>query len=125
MNCVPVPTLPLFPLAGAAGAAADAAGAAAGAGVAAAAIAADWDEKNAKAAMLFGWASPWPQPPSRVWAITGPAQRPELKPQHDEAQSASELQGPVMNWVPAEKARVVREERTKNVLVYIFVAVGK
>ena len=50
--------------------------------------------------MSLGWASPWPQPPSRVWAMTGPAHRPLLKPQQPDAQSASLEHGPVMNWVP-------------------------
>ena len=50
--------------------------------------------------MSLGWASPWPQPPSRVWAMTGPAHRPLLKPQQPDAQSASLEQLPVMNWVP-------------------------
>jgi len=55
---------------------------------------------SARAALLFGVASPWPQPPSRVWAMTGPAQRPLLTPQQAEAQSESDVQAPVMNWVP-------------------------
>ena len=32
--------------------------------------------------------------------MTGPAQRPLLKPQQPDAQSASLEHGPVMNWVP-------------------------
>jgi len=114
MNCVPVPTLPLFPEAAAAVVAAGGAAAAVAGGVAPAA-AADCDEKKARAAMLFGCASPWPQPPSRVWAITGPAHRPLLKPQHDEAQSASEEQGPVMNCVPCERTSRMRLSSRKTV----------
>ena len=33
--------------------------------------------------------------------MTAPAHLPELKPQQPDAQSASEAQTPVMNWVPA------------------------
>lgn len=36
----------------------------------------------------------------RSWATTGPAHLPDLKPQQPDAQSASEVQAPVMNWVP-------------------------
>src|SRR2546423_784139 len=53
-----------------------------------------------RAAVSLGCASPNPQPPSRSWAMTGPAHLPELKPQQPEAQSASLVQGPVMNCVP-------------------------
>lgn len=60
---------------------------------------------RARAALLFGVASPKPQPPSRCWAITAPAQRPVLKPQQPLAQSASLVQAPVMNWVPWVWAR--------------------
>ena len=57
-------------------------------------------EPRATAASSFGEESPNPQPPSRSWAMTAPAHLPELKPQHPEAQSASLVQAPVMNWVP-------------------------
>ena len=60
-----------------------------------------WLARNFCAAMSLGWASPNPHPPSRSCAMTGPAHLPLLKPQHSEAQSASDWQGPVMNWVPA------------------------
>ena len=122
MNCVPVPTLPFVPAAAAVVAAGG--GAATVAAPVATAIAADWEEKNASAAILFGVALPWPQPPSRVWAITGPAHKPLLKPQQEDAQSASELHGPVMNCVPAERARGARVEKRRiafeMVVVYIF-----
>lgn len=62
-----------------------------------------WPRK-ARAARSLGCASPNPQPPSLVWATTGPAHFPVLKPQHPRAQSASEAQGPVMNWVPGAAA---------------------
>ena len=52
---------------------------------------------RATAALSLGEESPCPQPPSRSWAITGPAHLPELKPQQAEAQSASLLQAPVIN----------------------------
>jgi hypothetical protein len=52
-------------------------------------------------AMLLGATSPNPHPPSRSWATTAAAHLPDLKPQHEVAQSASEAQTPVMNWVPA------------------------
>ena len=55
---------------------------------------------RAFAALALGWASPKPQPPSLCWATTGPAHFPLLKPQQADAQSASEVQAPVMNWVP-------------------------
>jgi hypothetical protein len=59
---------------------------------------------SAIAAFALGEALPWPHPPSRCCATTGPAQRPVLNPQQAEAQSLSELQGPVMNCVPAPRA---------------------
>lgn len=55
---------------------------------------------NALAASSFGRASPNPHPPSRSCATTGPAHLPLLNPQHADAQSASEVQAPVMNCVP-------------------------
>lgn len=62
---------------------------------------------SATAAVSLGTASPKPHPPSLSWAITGPAHFPELKPQHESAQSASDVQTPVMNWVPAALMRRV------------------
>jgi hypothetical protein len=59
---------------------------------------------SAIAAFALGDALPWPHPPSRCCATTGPAQRPVLNPQQAEAQSLSDLQGPVMNCVPAPRA---------------------
>jgi hypothetical protein len=53
-----------------------------------------------RAALSLGCALPNPQPPSTSWAKTGPAHLPVLKPQQPEAQSASLVQGPVMNCVP-------------------------
>jgi len=49
-----------------------------------------------RAALSFGFA-PKPQPPSRCKAMIAPAHLPVLKPQQPEAQSESDLQGPVMN----------------------------
>jgi len=60
----------------------------------------DPSKPNALAAVSFGSASPNPQPPSRSWAMIAPAQSAEWKPQHPEAQSASEEQRPVMNCLP-------------------------
>lgn len=51
--------------------------------------------------MLLGATSPKPQPPSRSCATTAAAHLPDLKPQQEVAQSLSDAQGPVMNWVPA------------------------
>jgi hypothetical protein len=59
---------------------------------------------RALAALSLGCASPKPQPPSRSWATTAPAHFPLRKPQHPAAQSASEVQAPVMNWVPGALA---------------------
>lgn len=56
---------------------------------------------NFFAASLFGTPLPNPHPPSLSSATTGPAHKPVLNPQHPSAQSESDLQGPVMNWVPA------------------------
>jgi len=56
-----------------------------------------------RAALSLGVA-PKPQPPSRCRAMIAPAHLPVLKPQQPEAQSESDLQGPVMNWVPAALA---------------------
>ncbi|PIL32762.1 hypothetical protein GSI_04877 [Ganoderma sinense ZZ0214-1] len=56
--------------------------------------------RSLRAALSLGCASPNPHPPSRSCAIIAPAHFPLLKPQHPEAQSASLLHGPVMNWVP-------------------------
>lgn len=100
------PAFPALPPAGGAGAA-EAAGAGA-VGAAAGAAAPPWPARNARAAVSFGTALPKPQPPSRSWAMTGPAHFPERKPQQELAQSASEVQGPVMNWVPAAEVRVVK-----------------
>lgn len=61
------------------------------------------------AALLLGKGSPKPQPPSRSWAMTGPAHLPEWNPQHPEAQSASDVHEPVMNCVPLA-AVVVEDE---------------
>jgi hypothetical protein len=58
-------------------------------------------EPSLSVARLFGATSPNPHPPSRSCAMTGPAHLPEWKPQQDDAQSASALQVPVMNCVPA------------------------
>jgi len=49
-----------------------------------------------RAALSLGVA-PKPQPPSRCKAMMAPAHLPVLKPQQPEAQSESDLQGPVMN----------------------------
>ena len=62
-------------------------------------LAVPWPSR-ARAALLLGCALPNPQPPSRSWATIGPAHLPELKPQQAEAQTASLVQGPVMNCVP-------------------------
>lgn len=56
---------------------------------------------RAFAALSFGCALPKPQPPSRVWAMTAPAHSAEWKPQHPDSQSASDVQRPVMNCLPA------------------------
>ena len=56
--------------------------------------------RSLRAALSLGWASPNPHPPSRSCAIIAPAHFPLLKPQQPDAQSASLLHGPVMNWVP-------------------------
>jgi hypothetical protein len=57
--------------------------------------------RRARAASSLGCALPNPQPPSRSWATIGPAHLPVLKPQQPDAQSASLVQGPVMNCFPA------------------------
>lgn len=61
---------------------------------------------SALAASSFGCALPKPHPPSRSRATTGPAHLPLVKPQHAEAQSVSDLQGPVMNCVPWAAAKI-------------------
>jgi hypothetical protein len=53
------------------------------------------------AVVLLGVALPNPHPSSRSWATMAPAQLPDLKPQHPEAQSLSLVQAPVMNCFPA------------------------
>ena len=55
---------------------------------------------SALAASSLGVALPNPHPPSRSCATTGPAHLPLRKPQHAEAQSASEVHAPVMNCFP-------------------------
>jgi hypothetical protein len=52
------------------------------------------------ATLQFGLGFPKPQPPSRVWAIAGPAHLPVLNAQQPCWQSESTLQGPVTNWSP-------------------------
>jgi hypothetical protein len=44
----------------------------------------------------------------RSWATIAPAHLPDLKPQQPDAQSASDVQGPVMNCVPWAEMRVAR-----------------
>jgi hypothetical protein len=59
--------------------------------------------------------------------MTGPAHRPELNPQHEDAQSASEAQGPVMNCVPAERVWWVRERRRRRawgILRVVYIVSG-
>jgi len=53
------------------------------------------------AAVSLGCASPNPQPPSRSWAMMGPAHFPDLNPQHPESQPASLVQtgGEVLAFV--------------------------
>ena len=51
-------------------------------------------------ALLFGCALPKPQPSPRSLATKGAAHLPDVKPQQPDAQAASEVQAPVMNWVP-------------------------
>ena len=53
---------------------------------------------RATAALSLGTLLPCPHPPSRSCATMAPAHLPELNPQQPEAQSASLLHGPVMNW---------------------------
>lgn len=60
--------------------------------------------RKACSARLFGASSPNPQPPSLVCAITAPAHFPVLNAQQSDSQSASLVQGPVMNWVPGAAA---------------------
>jgi len=55
---------------------------------------------RAFATLQLGEALPKPQPPSRVWAMAGPAHLPVLKAQQPCWQSESVLQGPVTNWLP-------------------------
>lgn len=61
------------------------------------AVGAEPVKPSATAAVSLGSASPKPHPPSRSCATTGPAHSPVLNPQQLSAQSASDLQGPVMN----------------------------
>ena len=70
--------------------------------------------RSLRAALSLGWASPNPHPPSRSCATIAPAHLPVLKPQQPDAQSASLVQGPVMNWLPGatEGAGVVGAEET-------------
>lgn len=56
--------------------------------------------RRIRAALSLGCAFPNPHPPSTSWATIAPAHLPVLKPQQPEAQSASLLQGPVINCVP-------------------------
>ena len=56
--------------------------------------------------VLLGEAWPKPQPPSRSWAGMMAAHLPVLKPQQVEAQSASLVQGPVMNCVPLAETKM-------------------
>lgn len=59
---------------------------------------------SARAALLFGKASPKPQP-CRSWATMAPSHFPLVKPQQPEAQMESLWQGPVMNCVPVAVVR--------------------
>ena len=62
-----------------------------------------------------------PQPPSRSRAMTGPAHLPVLKPQQPDAQSASLVQGPVMNCVPWAAAKAASWTRTKIFICILMV----
>jgi hypothetical protein len=73
--------------------------------------------RKACAALSLGEASPKPHPPSRSSAMMAPPHLPVLKPQQPEAQSASDVQTPVMNWVPVPWVRAGRE--TKGWLVRV------
>lgn len=64
---------------------------------------------------------PNPQPPSRSRAMTGPAHLPVLKPQQPDAQSASLVQGPVMNCVPWLAAKAATWVRTKSFICILIV----
>lgn len=64
---------------------------------------------------------PNPQPPSRSRAMTGPAHLPVLKPQQPDAQSASLVQGPVMNCVPWAAAKAASWIRTKIFICILMV----
>jgi hypothetical protein len=52
------------------------------------------------AALSLGVPEPNPQPPSRDKAMMAPAHFPVLKAQQPDAQSASLVHWPVMNWAP-------------------------
>jgi len=69
------------------------------------AVGAEPVKPRATAAASLGCGSPNPHPPSRSCAITGPAHFPVLNPQQLSAQSASDVQGPVINCVPAARER--------------------
>lgn len=54
-----------------------------------------------------------------------PAHLPDLKPQQPDAQSASELHWPVMNWVPCAEMRVARPRvRSEIVMRTMFAEMG-
>ncbi len=72
---------------------------------------------SATAALSLGEVSPKPQPPSRSCAIIAPAHFPDLKPQQPDAQSASLVQAPVMNWVPAPVDPELDEEEDEEELL--------
>lgn len=75
---------------------------------------------NASAAFAFGVALPCPHPLSRSWATTGPAHRPELKPQQPDAQSESEVHGPVMNCVPFPRARKATNKEVSPAMLWTW-----
>jgi hypothetical protein len=80
---------------------------------------------RALAAFALGVPSPCPQPPSRVRAMIDPAQRPELNPQQPDAQSASDVQGPVMNCVPAAETRGLRKRSDRSATLAILSRLGE
>lgn len=96
MNCVPAAAGAAAPVLLSAG---GAAGAGAGAAASGCASALAFPPAPFRA-LLFGCASPKPQPSPRSLATKGAAHFPDVKPQHAEAHSASDAHTPVMNWVP-------------------------
>src|ERR1700761_4987706 len=84
---------------------------------------------SAAATLQLGLGEPKPHPPSRVWAIAGPAHLPVLNAQQPCWQSESCVQGPVTNWFP-RRPRVLAgvastQRETREIYQYTCRVVGQ